>query len=262
MESSRNEARTYSHPSPAQNNCPACARLKKALIGECMISLVRAIRGRDLERRYGQIRCSDCCIGCGSTFVAGACNSGEWSNRRWGSRRTHRRGAARRRPGASCSSTAGLLCSRAGLRRRTSLPIGSRALLGWVWLAKSASRDLQLIAHFLRLTASSRFEVSPAASLRPPLSDKSTRKSILSLPDLVLPQAPRPPRVRKHSLQAMPSLIARLRTSHTGLRFCAVEAQDNHLLLHGRVLSRACCPPLGWASDVCRSRKSPGRRWC
>lgn len=168
MESSRNEARTYSHPFTPQNNFPACARLKKALIGECMIAWYgdpRAIRGRDLERRYGQIRfgCSGCYIGCGSTFVAGACNSGEWSNRRWRSGRTHRRDAARRRPGASCSSTAGLLRSRAGLRRRTGLPIGSRALLGWVWLANSASRDLQLIAHSLRLTASSRFGVSPAA---------------------------------------------------------------------------------------------------
>src|SRR5258708_34779089 len=102
---------------------------------------------RALEKHYGQDRFSyrGRYIGRGSAFVVGACKSGEWSNRRWRSGRTYRRGVARWRPGgASCAAAAGLLRARAGLRRRARLPIDSRALLGWIWLAISASSGLRL----------------------------------------------------------------------------------------------------------------------
>ena len=39
------------------------------------------------------------------------------------------------------------LCARASLCRRACLPIGSRALLGWIWLAIPPSPGLRLIAH-------------------------------------------------------------------------------------------------------------------
>ena len=99
-----------------------------------------------LEKRYGQNRFSyrGCYIGSGSANIAGAIQSGEWSDRRWRGGRTYRRSIAWERAGASCSAPAGLLCAGACLRRRTRLPFGSRALLGWIWLAISPGTGLRL----------------------------------------------------------------------------------------------------------------------
>ncbi len=280
------KSRRVSHPFPHPSKIilqPAC-RLKKALIGECMIVWYgdpRAIRGRDLERRYGQIRFSysGCYVGCGSAFIAHACNSGEWSNRRWRSGRTHRRGVARRRPGASCSSTAGLLRARAGLRRRTSLPIGSRALLGWVWLANSTSPDLQLIAHSPRTSLDELKSRQPQSGTWQPRGQRPLRN--------FTHRRLRPPLIGQFYPQNYP-IIAEPRSATGSMSASGWEifttsnafahppiadiprrpailrngSADKHFPFHGRVLRRAGYPPPCWRLGFCRSRKSLGRRRC
>lgn len=88
-----------------------------------------------------------CYRGCDISRVsalAGTCERGEWSNCRWRSGRTYRRRAARRRSSSTARSASGLLFAGAGLRRRARVPISSRTLLGWIWLAIPPSPDLQL----------------------------------------------------------------------------------------------------------------------
>ncbi len=124
-------------------------RIKKTLIARCMIGKSRQTRISRFEGAYyAQHRFS--CRSCGSSrshlFVASAGDSRERSNRRWCRRRTYRRGIARWGPGVTpCSTAAGLLCARGGVRRRARVPVRSRTLLGRLRLGIPPRRGLRLI---------------------------------------------------------------------------------------------------------------------
>ena len=127
---------------------PSC-RIKKTLIARCMIGKSRQTRISRFEGAYyAQYRfsCRSCRSSRSHLFVASTGDSRERSNRRWCRRRTYRRGIARWGPGVTpCSTAAGLLCARGGIRRRAHVPVRSRTLLGRLRLGIPPRRGLRLI---------------------------------------------------------------------------------------------------------------------